>query len=451
MVWLGTLIALVRARGMKDHWRTAARRYARLAGGCWVVVAFSGLVDGAVLAPGTTVFTTGYGALLLAKVAVLAALGVVLALARRRAIATDGPSPRRLLAVELTALTAAFGVSVGLTYLLAPKFVGGVVTGDDTLLGYNLRAAPTVARLITGWRVEVLFAPLCVLLAVLYLVGLRRFGGRWPAGRTVSWLAGCVVLLIATSSGLGKYARAMFSVQAVTHMLNGMLVPLLLALGSPLTLAAAVLRPAAEDGLPGPREWLDTWRRSRPVRLLTEPVVATVLFIGAPFLLYFTALYDVTARFHWAHLAMDLLFLAVGYLFAWTVVGGDPTPRPAAAGILRIGLLLVAMPFEVLFAAAILASNHIIGNGPASASLYQALALPWVPDLGADQRLGAYLALATGEAIMLAALAVVVVRWRPGQPDNEYQELLETIARRRSALDLTEAAQSQAVGHDEQR
>lgn len=451
VVWLGTLIALVRARGMgDDHRRTAAERYARLAAGCWVVVAFSGLVDGAVLAPGSTAFTTGYGILLMAKVAVLAALGVVLALARRRALATGSRVLRRLLAVELAALTAAFGASVGLTFLLAPKFIGRVVTGDDTLLGYNLTAAPSFARLVTDWRVEVLFAPLCVLLAALYLAGLRRLDVRWPAGRTASWLAGCLVLLLATSSGLGRYAPAMFSVQAVVHMLVGMLAPLLLALGAPLTLAGAVLRPAPEGGLPGPREWLETWQGSRPVRALTEPVVATVLFVGAPFLLYFTDLYDVTARFHWAHLAMDLIFLAVGYLFAWSVVGGDPVPRPAAS-LLRIGLILVAMPFEVLFAAAILASKHIIGNGTASAGLYQALALPWVPDLAADQRLGAYLALAAGEAIMLVALAVVVVRWRPAQPDDDYQHLLETIARRRSAPDLAEPAQSQAVGHDEQR
>jgi putative copper resistance protein D len=186
-------------------------------------------------------------------------------------------------------------------------------------------------------------------------------------------------------------------------------------------------------------------RTGKPVLILTEPVVATVLFVAAPFLLYFTDAYDVTARFHWAHLAMDLIFLAVGYLFAWSVVGGDETARPAPS-LLRVGLILAAMPFELLFAAAVLASRHIIGNGSASANLYSALDLPWVPDLAADQRLGGYLALAIGEAIMLFALAVVVVRWRPAEPDRDYQQLLDTLARRRA-----EAAQPQTVGHDEQR
>jgi cytochrome c oxidase assembly factor CtaG/putative copper export protein len=452
VVWLGTLIALVRSRGMGEQWLPAAHRYARLAAGCWGLVAFSGLVDAAVLAPGSSPFTTGYGALLLAKAAILAGLGVALACGRRRALA-GGPALRRLLVFELVALAAAFGASVGLVDLLAPKFIGRPVSGDESLLGYNLSGAPTLARLVTDWRIEVLFAPLALLLATLYLIGVRRLGRRWPPGRTASWLAGCAVLLVATSSGLGRYAPAMFSVQAVAHLLVGMLAPLLFALGAPLTLAGAVLRPAPEGSLPGPREWLDIVRTSRPVRTLTEPVVATVLFAGSPFVLYFTDLYDVTARFHWAHLAMDLIFLVIGYFFAWSVVGGDPTPRPAAS-LLRIGLILVAMPLDVLFAAGVLASRHLIGDGSASADLYRALALPWVPSLAADQRLGAYLALAVGEAVMLAALAVVVVRWRPAEPDSDYQQLLETLSRRRaerSALDLAEAAQPQAVGHDEQR
>jgi cytochrome c oxidase assembly factor CtaG len=41
------------------------------------------------------------------------------------------------------------------------------------------------------------------------------------------------------------------------------------------------------------------------------------------------------------------VFLVIGCLFAWTVVGADPTPEPAPA-LIRLGLLLVAMPFDVV-------------------------------------------------------------------------------------------------------
>jgi len=152
----------------------------------------------------------------------------------------------------------------------------------------------------------------------------------------------------------------------------------------------------------------------------------TLLFVGAPFLLYFTDAYDLTVRFHWAHLGMDLVFLVIGYLFAWTVVGADPAPDPASS-LIRLGLLLVAMPFDVVLAAAIAGHGHLIGDGPASANLYTALDLPWVHSLAADQRLGAYLALAVSEVVMFAMLVVVVVRWRPSAPDRDYEAVVEML------------------------
>jgi cytochrome c oxidase assembly factor CtaG len=98
-------------------------------------------------------------------------------------------------------------------------------------------------------------------------------------------------------------------------------------------------------------------------------------------------------------------------------------------------LLLVAMPFDVVFAAAVLAHRQPLGNGSASGNIYQALALPWVHGLVADQRLGAYLALAVSEAVMFAMLVVVVIRWRPAAPDRDYEDLLDALAHRR---ELTE-------------
>ena len=44
------------------------------------------------------------------------------------------------------------------------------------------------------------------------------------AGRPdVAWLLGCLVLLFATSSGLGRYMPAMFSMHMAAHMLLSML------------------------------------------------------------------------------------------------------------------------------------------------------------------------------------------------------------------------------------
>ncbi len=449
-VWSGTLIALLRARGMGADMASALRRYRRLAAGCWLLVALSGLADGALLAPDGTAFTTWYGLLLLIKAAVLTGIGVAIARLRRAATAPASPTPsarfarpaRRLLAVELGALATAFGLSVALTNLPAPKFTARPATGEQTLLGYDLTGPPEAWRLALDWRVNLLFAPLCVVLATAYLLGvrrLRRAGIAWPAGRRLAWLAGCAVLLVATSSGVGRYAPAMFSVQAVAHMLVGMVAPILFALGAPLSLAASALRSAGDGRLPGPREWLAAIRESAALRAATNPLTSAAIFAGTPFLLYLTPAYELTVRYHWAHLAMDVVFLVTGYLFAWLVVGADPLPRPAI-GPIRVGLLLAAMPAEIVLAAIIIGSSRIIGNGNASGNLYTALALPWVPSLAADQRLGGYLMLAIGAASAFAMLAALLIQWRPAASDEpdagddpdtrDYRAIRDALARR---------------------
>jgi putative copper resistance protein D len=461
VVWLGTLIAVVRVRGVGDDRPAVLRRYRRLSTICWWVVAYSGLVDAAVLAPGGSPLTTGYGLILIAKAMILAGVGWLVLRVKRAGRARGSGA---FLVLELAALVVVFGASVVLTDLPAPKFIGHLVSGDQTLLGYNLTAPPTVVGLLVDWRVEVLFAPLCVVLAGVYLCGvrrLRRTGVSWSATRTTAWLAGCLVLLLATSSGLGRYAPAMFSVQAAVHMLVGMVAPILLALGAPLSLAAAALRPATGDQLPGVREWLVAARDSALLRTVTHPLVAASVFIGGPFVLYFTPALDLTVRFHWAHLAMDLLFLVIGYLFAWLVIGPDPLPRPIPA-LMRLGLLLAVMPADIVFAAAVLSSHRLLGDGVAGANLYTALDLPWVASLAADQRLGAYLLLGIGEACVLLVLVVLVARWRYGDDDDDSGYAAVAAALRRRAVDAAavtdgdlsdraEGAQPQTVGDHQQR
>lgn len=415
-VWIGVLAVLlgqVRRRGARLPDLT--RRYARLAGVCWLILAASGLVDAAVLVPPADLVHTGYGLLLLGKVVLVAALGVLGARLRRRATRGlgDGAGPVLRLAVgELVVLAGTVAASVALTHLPAPAF-GAAVTGQQTLIGYNLAGSPTLLRLVTDLRFDVLFGPVALGLAAGYLYGVRRLrqrGGRWPLGRTACWLAGCLVLLVATCSGIGRYAPAMFSVHIAAHMLLAMLVPVLLALGGPLTLAQQVLPSASQEGLLGPREWLARLADSPAVRVATHPIVALTLFAGSPFLLYFSGLFDAAVRFHWADMAINVYFLVAGYLFAWPVVGVDRLPRPMP-NLARLGMLLAAMPFDTVFAAMVITTHRVIGNGAAGGNMYQALALPWVHSLLADQRLGGVIALILGEVPLVVAVVALLFRW----------------------------------------
>lgn len=419
VVWVGVLIALLRAGG-RDPALAAeqVRRYRRLALGCWVVVAASGLVDAVVLAPPGRWLGTGYGRLVLGTAALTAVLGLVGVRLRRLAArrVTQGVVGRGMLALaagEAVVLAATMGVSVVLAHLAPPGLLEPV-TNTQEMLGYDLAGPPTLARLALDWRVDVLFGPLAVALAGVYVLGVRRLrrrGTPWPAARTVAWLCGCVVLLLATSSGIGRYAAGMFSVHMASHMLLAMLVPVLLVLGGPLTLLRAAVPPAEPGGLAGPREWVEALAGSSVARVVTHPVIVLVLFAGAPFAVYFTPVFDAAARFHWAHMLLNLVFLVIGLLFAWVTVGVDPTPRPLPVPA-RVGVLLAAMPFDAVFAALVTNSPWVIGNGPAGYAMYSSLALPWTArTLLADQHTAGAVALGLGELALVIAVAASLLRW----------------------------------------
>lgn len=425
VLWVGSLLALLHP-GWRDAERLPhqLRRHGRLALGCSLVLVGSGVVDALALAPPATWLRSGYGWLLLAVVALTVVLLVTLARWRRvvstwwqERVAVDAGASRPLLVLVVTetlALGAVMGLSVGLTHLPPPAFLRPVDI-DQTLLGYDLGGPPTPWRLLTAWRPDPWFGPLAVVLAGVYLAGVRRVsagGGRWPVARTSAWLSGCAVLLLVTCSGVGRYAAAMFSVHIALHMTLAMVVPVLLGLGAPLTLFRASVPAARPEDLPGPREWVEELLASPAARLATHPVVTWTLFVGAPFALFFTPLVDAAARFHWAQLLLDAAFLVIGALFAWVVLGVDPAPRPLPA-LLRLGLLVAAMPVDAVFAALVTDCPWVIGDGDAGANMYSSLALPWLHgDLLGDQRVAGAVALALGELAMLAALAAVLLRTR---------------------------------------
>jgi putative copper resistance protein D len=115
-------------------------------------------------------------------------------------------------------------------------------------------------------------------------------------------------------------------------------------------------------------------------------------------------------RFHWAHTAINAWFFLVGLMFAWVVVGVDPTPRQLP-NLARLGMLLAAMPTDTVFAAVLLTTPTVVGNGAAGDNFYRSLALPWVRDLLSDQRAGGLIALVVTEVSLLAAVVFLVLRW----------------------------------------
>ncbi|MFD9701720.1 cytochrome c oxidase assembly protein [Lentzea sp. NPDC059081] len=389
-VWIGALVALrghLRRSGADD---VVLTRYYRLTTWCVVVLVLSGSVAGVVLV-GSAMSWSGYLVLLLLKLVACAAVLLLRAFLGRR-----WP-----LGVELAAVGLAVGASTGLTHLVPPAWSLGAPSPQETVLGFDLPDPPSAAELLLGWRFDLVLGLGAVVLAVAYVVGvrvLRRRGDSWPIGRTAAWLLGCAVVLVVTSSGIGRYASAMFSTHMVAHMSLTMLAPVLLVLGGPITLALRVL-PV------GPRQWVTALLHCRAARLVAHPALAATVFVGSYYVLYFSGLFGAAMRFHWAHQLMNVHFLVSGYVFFWLVTGVDRAPRPLPH-LARLGLLFAVMPFHAFFGVILMNMQTVIAE-----NFYRTLRLSWLPDLLTDQRLGGGIAWATGEIPVLVVVLALLHQW----------------------------------------
>lgn len=414
-LWAGGLLALLaHALSRTEHAGLAARRFSTVALWCFIAMAFSGVVNALVRVTPADLLVTDYGRLVIAKFVALCLLGVVGWRQRRTAVVAlqaNSGEPRRLIRlalIEAVVFGVTFGIAVGLgrTPPPPPPIVNPSI--PEVAIGYDFAGPPTPARVLFDWRFDLIFGTAAIVLAALYTAGmlrLRRRGDSWPRGRTVSWLLGCLTLLFATSSGVGRYMPAMFSMHMAAHMLLSMLAPILLVLGAPVSLALRALPVAGRGEPPGMREWLLAGLHSRLSQFLTHPVIATALFVAGFYGLYFGGLFDAAAGSHLGHVAMNVHFLLSGYLFYWVVIGVDPTPRPIPP-LAKAAVLFASLPLHAFFGVVLMGTRRVLGL-----SFYRSLHLSWHTDLLGDQRLGGGIAWAAGEIPLVIVMIALLVQW----------------------------------------
>jgi putative copper resistance protein D len=415
VLWVGGLLGLVwYARTDGRYLPAAAQRYSGMALWAFIGVGVSGVVNALIRLEGIdNLTTTSYGAVVLLKVATFSALGVIGWLHRRRTLPKLDAGAHRAFAslalVEAAIMTATIGIAVGLARS-SPPGSGASAPPDpaEVLLGFPLPPAPTVATIATEWRLDLLVLAVLVAAGVLYaraIVLLRRRGDRWSFGRTLAWYAALAVLAFGTLSGLAVYGRASFSLHMTQHMVLSMIAPLLLVLGSPITLALRALPAAGARQPSGPREWLLAVLQSPLSRFLTHPVTAFVIFISAPYMVYFSGLFQTAMQAHWAHELMHVHFVLAGYLFYESLIGRDPIPYRASYPM-RLVTLFASLAFHAFFAVALMSTTAVI-----AAAYFEALNRPWWTDLLSDQTGGASFAWAFGELPGVLVLVVLLVQW----------------------------------------
>jgi putative membrane protein len=228
-----------------------------------------------------------------------------------------------------------------------------------------------------------------------YLLGVARRRRRDPRGwsrwRTLSFGLGILLLTAALTGPLAD--REGFPSHVLGHLLLGMLAPLALVLGAPVTLLIRAV------------ETRDAHRvvrllRSRPARLLTHPFVVLIANVGGVYLLYLTPLYRAASTYPSVHDLVHLHFLISGFLFSWIIAGPDPGPRrvPVPTRLIMLGVAVIA-------------------HATLSQLMYAGL-LARVPEPADQVRTGATLMYYGADLAEILLAVAMLANWRPARPGS---------------------------------
>jgi cytochrome c oxidase assembly factor CtaG/putative copper export protein len=416
-VWLGGVVTLVLLRGIIDPDRlpVIVSRFSTLAIIAFIVVAVSGVAN-AMVRIGTfdKLISTPYGQLVLAKVAAMVVLGAFGFWQRgflvKRMV---GASAQKMfwwfIAIELVVMGVAAGLAAGLARTPTPvsETLNQNPTPAEILTGSPLPPPFTLDRYLTVWNFDLIWLLFCGFAIFFYLVGVYRLhkrGDKWPWYRTVLWIAGMALLFYITNGGINAYEMYLFSAHMGAHMTLGMMVPILLVPGAPVTLALRAVYKRQDDSRGG-REWILKAVHSGYANVISHPLFATVNFVGSLWLFYYTPIFRWATSDHIGHEWMIVHFLLAGYLFVQSLMGIDPVktryPYP-----FRLIQLLAAMTVHAFFGLGIMSSENLM-----LADWFGAMGRTWGSTPLEDQQAGGAIAWSVGELPNLVLALIIGYQW----------------------------------------
>ena len=442
-MWVGGTIAI--ALLDPEDRPTAVRRFSELALWSVIAVVASGSVNAWVRLDFQGAWSTTYAYVVIAKIAmtlILIAIGYLHRrnLAKRDRI--DWVGFARLIFAEALIMILTVAMGAWLSSNQAPERPTNAISEIST------PPPPTWSRIFFSYEPDALMIGLLITAVALYVKGvvvLTRRGDKWPVGRTISFALGVSAIDFATSGGLGLYAQFSFSYHMIAHMILGMIAPIGIVLGAPITLALRTLPQARNKDERGVRGTLLAALHSKLAIFYTNPIVALAFFDGSLFALYFTDLFASMMQSHIGHLFMNIHFILAGLLFFHVIIGIDPNPR-RIPHLVRIVVVFTAMSIHAFFSVALMSSTTLIDKG-----YFASLKTPWLIDFLADQKLGGSIGWAMGEIPILLALVATFISWvkddsrevkridrnvaraaAMGQPDElaEYNQYLQELAKR---------------------
>jgi cytochrome c oxidase assembly factor CtaG len=254
------------------------------------------------------------------------------------------------------------------------------------------------SALFTAWQLDAVALAVLVLVAAAYLTGvalvpLRSPGERWPLRRTVSFLAGLAVCVVATSGSIAVYDQVLFTAHMAGHLALVMVAPALLMWGRPLGLTLASAPPRR-------RERLQRIVRGRVLSVLTAPPVALAVYAAVIVGSHLTGVMDTVMQNTWAGQVEHLVYVVAGCWFFVLVVGDEPI-RWRLASPARWLLLAIAMAVDTFTGIVLMQGTHAVAMLPSRLHV----------DTLSDTRTGGAIMWFGGDAIMAAIMVGLVVGW----------------------------------------
>ena len=403
--WVGGLFGLTQLS--KQQKLIALPRFSEIALWSAITVVISGAATAWTRLDSLQAWQSKYGVITLVKISLAFTLVGFGALHRRWIIKSDYPSVFRLITAEIGVMFTTVFVGSWLSTVNPPD--REIISSPALLVtGIEMPAPPTFSRVLLGYEADGLMLGLLIFLVALYIKGvviLTKRGDKWPVGRTVAFALGISAVDFATSGGLGLYSHFAFANHMMAHMVLGMIAPIGIVLGAPITLALRTLPLGRNEQESGIRGIFIELLHSKLSKFYTNPVVALAIFDGSLFALYFTPLFGNIMQGHSGHFFMSLHFLLAGFLFFQVLIGIDPLPRKVPH-IAKIIVIFAAMSIHAFFSISVMSATTLLDNG-----YFELLQRPWATDLLADQKLGGSIGWAMGEVPILLALLATFLQW----------------------------------------
>ncbi len=424
--WVGGLFGLTQLS--KEQKLIALPRFSELALWSAITVVITGAATAWTRLDSIEAWQSKYGVITLLKIFLAVTLVGFGALHRRWIINSDYPSIFRLITAEISIMFATVFVGSWLSTVAPPN---RVVESTPALLitGITMPEAPNLTRVLLAYDADGLMLALLIFAVALYIKGvliLSRRGVKWPVGRTIAFAIGISAVDFATSGGLGVYSRFAFANHMMAHMVLGMIAPIGIVLGAPITLALRTLPQARNKEEWGVRGAFIAILHSRLSRIYTNPVVALAIFDGSLFALYFTPLFGNLMQGHSGHFFMSLHFLLAGILFFQVLIGIDPMPNKIPH-LVKIIIIFAAMSIHAFFSISVMSATTLLDNG-----FFALLERPWATDPLADQKLGGSIGWAMGEIPILLALLATFIQWQ--RADKNEANRIDRAADRAAAM-----------------